>query len=676
MLEFDFMTSPARLASEQISASGHAGPVIPTASAISARRPLSVGGAAITGGFWLERLTTNRERTIGHGYDQLVRVGNVHNLRLAAGADGEYEALGKPMGLVFPFLDSDVYKWLEAVGWELGRGPDAALSRAADEVIAAVAAAQRPDGYLNSYVQVVGGGRAYEDLQWGHELYCTGHLVQAGIAWHRALGDDRLLDIAVRNVDSVERELGPGRRDGTDGHPEVEMALVELYRTTGERRHLDMAARLIDLRGHGLLGPGRFGVEYWQDHAPVRDAPTVAGHAVRQLYLDCGAVDVATELGDSGLLDAVQRRWRDMVATRSYLTGGLGSRHNDESFGDPFELPPDRAYTETCGAIASTMLAWRLLLATGDRAYADVIERTMYNGVLAGMSLDGTRFFYVNPLQRRTHRVSSGPGEGERASWYPCACCPPNLMRTLASWPQYLATSDATGVQVHQYATATIAAEPDAGPVRLGVETDYPWSGRVTVTVHETPPGPWTLSLRIPGWSGGGEVRVRRGDAGERREIRAGEPTVSETRSWAPGDVVVLDLEMNARWTEPDARIDAIRGTAALERGPLVYCIETADLPAGTAVEDVEVDTAIRPTDVPRDDLAPAMIGLEVAAVSRAPNTSSWPYDHRGTGEAAGHATDDAAGDAPFVLRPIPYFAWANRSVDGMRVWIPRRDGR
>jgi uncharacterized protein len=345
MLEFDFMASPARLAGEQRSVSDHVGPVLPTASAISALRPLNAAGVTISGGFWLDRLTTNRERTIGHGFDQLIRAGNLHNLRVAAGADGQYEALGKPMGLVFPFLDSDVYKWLEAVGWELGRGPDPALTSAAEEMIAAIAAAQRPDGYLNSYVQVVAGGRAYEDLAWGHELYCTGHLVQAAIAWHRALGDDRLLDIAVRAVDSVERELGPAGRDGTDGHPEIEMALVELFRTTGERRHLDLAARLIDVRGHGLLGPGRFGAEYWQDHLPVRDAPTVAGHAVRQLYLDCGAVDVATELGDDQLLDAVRRRWSDMVATRSYLTGGLGSRHGDEAFGDPFELPPDRAYT-------------------------------------------------------------------------------------------------------------------------------------------------------------------------------------------------------------------------------------------------------------------------------------------------------------------------------------------
>jgi uncharacterized protein len=671
--DHDFMASPARLASELLSTSDHVGPVVPTGSAISALRPLNAAGVAITGGFWLERLTTNRERSIGHGFDQLIRAGNLRNLRLAAGAAGEYEAIGKPTGLVFPFLDSDVYKWLEAVGWELGRGPDAELARAAEETIAAVSAAQRPDGYINSYVQVVAGGNAYQDLAWGHDLYCIGHLVQAAIAWHRALDDDRLLDVAVRAVDSVERELGPGGRDATDGHPEIEMALVELYRATGERRHLDLAARLVDLRGNGLLGPGRFGAEYWQDHLPVREAATVAGHAVRQLYLDCGAVDVATELGDAALLDAVQRRWQDMIATRTYLTGGLGSRHGDESFGDPYELPPDRAYAETCSAIASTMLAWRLLLATGDSAYADVIERTIYNGVLAGLSLDGTRFFYVNPLQRRTSRVAATPGDGERAPWFACACCPPNLMRILSSWPGYLATTNAAGVQVHQYADATIAAEPGAGPVRLTIETDYPWNGAVTVTVRETPLARWTLSLRVPAWCRAGSVAIRSGDEVQRREITGDGEAVAESRSWVPGDSIVLDLDVTARWTEPDPRIDAVRGTLALERGPLVYCIESADLPDGAALEDIELADEAQPSEVPCDDLGGAIIGLEISALRRGQGTSPWPYADGDGADGAGLADDDEAG-TPLVVRAVPYFAWANRSVEAMRVWIPRGD--
>ena len=464
-------------------------------------------------------MRTNRERTIPRGFEQLEQAGNLANFRLAAGAHGRYRALGEEIGVIFPFLDTDVYKWLEAAAWELGRAPDPALARDADEAIDLVAAAQRPDGYLNTFVQVVAPGREYQDLAWGHELYCVGHLIQAAVAWQRALGDDRLLAVAIRAADSVDRELGPAGRLAIDGHPEIEMALVELYRTTGERRYLELAARMVEARGDGLLGTGRFGPAYWQDHARVRDAPTVAGHAVRQLYLDCGAVDVATELGDTQLLDAVARRWRDMVDTRMYLTGGLGSRHDDESFGDPFELPPDRAYAETCASIASVMLAWRLLLATGEPDYADVIERTIYNGVLPGVSLDGTSFFYVNALQRRTERAPAKPGSGERQPWYACACCPPNLMRIA----QLVAAVPGDGRRAAgSSSTSTRPAEIHApladGTARLAVETGYPWDGSVRVTVLESPAQPWTLSLRVPGWCRSATVA----GAGRRARIVAG----------------------------------------------------------------------------------------------------------------------------------------------------------
>ena len=389
-------------------------------------------GVSVTGGFWAERLTTNHERTIPHGFEQLERAGNLSNLRLAAGAHGRYRALGEDIGVIFPFLDTDVYKWLEAVGWELGRDPSATLARQADEAIALVERAQRSDGYLNSYVQVVAPGSEYRDLAWGHELYSFGHLIQAAIAWQRALGDDRLL-----------RRRDPGGRRGRARARTRRPAGRSMVTRRSRWRSSSCSARpasdatsswrLASSRraGRACSGSGRFGPAYWQDHARVRDAPTVAGHAVRQLYLDCGAVDVATELGDRQLLDAVMRRWRDMIATRMYLTGGLGSRHRDEAFGDPYELPPDRAYAETCASIAGVMLAWRLFLATGDPDCADVLERTVYNGVLPGVSFDGTRFFYVNTLQRRTDRVAvdeRGRGVARRGSRAPaahrmsCAC--------------------------------------------------------------------------------------------------------------------------------------------------------------------------------------------------------------------------------------------------------------
>lgn len=616
--------------------------VLPTASAASRLRPIGATAIELWDGFWLDRLRINRERTIPHGFEQLKSAGNLHDLRLAAGtAKGPYQALGIMFDKPFPFLDSDVYKWLEAVGWELGRAPDSKLMAAAEEVIALVADAQRPDGYINSFVEVVGGGRPYLDLAWGHELYCIGHLVQAAVAWKRALDDDRLLRIASRAADSVDAELGPRGRLAIEGHPEIEMALVELFRTTGESRYLDLARRLIEARGQGLLGEGRFGAAYWQDHAPVRDAPDVAGHVVRQLYLDCGAVDVASETADAELLDAVLRRWKDMVATRTYLTGGVGSRFTGEAFGDPFELPPDLAYAETCGAIASAMLAWRLLLATGDPACADAIERAMYNGVLPGVSLDGTRFFYVNTLQRRTHRVAARQGAGERASWYPCACCPPNVMRVLASWPQQLATTDDSGVQLHQYAAAEIRTEAAGAPVHLKIEAGYPWSGSITVRILETPERPWTLSMRVPAWVGAAALEDETGT----HPVAAGERSIATTRQWRAGDAITLALDMPPRVIEPDPRVDAVRGCVAFERGPLVYCVETADLPAGIELEAVRLGRDVDLVPIARPDIADSIVGLQSPA---------------------------RAGGKSIELGAIPYFAWANRGAQAMRVWIPR----
>jgi DUF1680 family protein len=397
----------------------------------------------------------------------------------------------------------------------------------------------------------------------------------------------------------------------------------------------------IERRGHGTLAGARFGRAYWQDHLPVREAPSVVGHAVRQLYLDCGAVDVAVELGDRSLLDAVLARWRDMVATRMYLTGALGSRHRDEAFGDPFELPPDRAYAETCAAIASVMLAWRLLLATGEPACADVIERTLYNGILPALSLDGTAFFYVNPLQRRTHRVWAEAGTGERASWYACACCPPNLMRLIGSWQQLLATTDETGIQIHQYASADIHAETAAGALRLSIETDYPWGGAVRVTVEAAPDQPVTLSFRIPAWC---DAATLRDDGVEVAERTPDGRAIVATRTWRAGDSLLVDLPMSPRVTRPDPRVDAVRGCIALERGPLVYCIETSDLPSGVELEDISVAEAASIEAGPMPDLAASLVGLRVAA---------------------------HAGQTPVEIGAIPYYAWANRVVEGMRVWIP-----
>lgn len=629
----------------------------------AALTPLDAAEVRVTGGFWAERLRTNRERTIPHGLEQLEASGALGNFRNAAKASGRYVGGIDDAGLTFPFLDSDVYKWLEAVGWELGRGADEALRAAADEVVELVASAQREDGYLNTFVQLSGHAE-YSDLQWGHELYCVGHLTQAAVAWQRSLGDDRLVRVAAGAIAHIDSALGADGREGVGGHPEIEMALVELFRTTGQQRYLDLASLLVERRGRGLMGPGRLGDRYWQDHAPVREAPTMAGHAVRQLYLDCGAVDVAVETGDDELLGAVLARWTDMWATRTYLTGALGSRHRDEAFGDAMELPSDRAYAETCAAIASVMLSWRLLLATGESRFADATERTLYNAVLPGISADGTHFFYTNPLQIRSTTGSVVSAAGGRRSWYPCACCPPNLMRTLSTFEQLIATQDDAGVQLHQYASASVATPRAGGNLRLRVDTVMPFDGPVEIVVQESVEAPWSLRCRVPAWARDVSATVN----GEGAQA-PGAGWIELQRTWQAGDRIRIDIPMPVRFTVPDARIDAVRGTVAIERGPLVYTFEQVDLPAGVSLEDIDVRTDVEPTTRPIPALSDmeGLVAVEAQASVR-PHAEGaapgWPY---------GDLAEQSAALAPesITVRAMPYLAWANREPGPMRVWLP-----
>jgi DUF1680 family protein len=638
------------------------GPVQATAPAQAALRPVTA--SRITGGFWHTRQQVNATVSIPAGAQWLERAGNLANLRLAAGlTSGEYRG-------DLPFLDSDVYKWLEAVAWLLadGDGGEAgsALAARRDEIIGLLAAAQRPDGYLQSWFQVARPLPPYTDLQWGHELYCAGHLIQAAVAHARGTGRDDLLRIACGMAGHIDAALGPGGRPGVGGHPEIETALTELYRCTGEERYLRLAAHLLDQRGHGLLGDGRFGRAYWQDHVPVRHARKVAGHAVRQLYLLAGAADVALETGDRELLAAVVRLWEDMAGTRAYLTGGAGSHHTDESFGDPYELPPERAYCETCAAIASVMLSWRLLLITGQARYADLAERTLYNAFLAGVSLDGLGYLYVNPLQVRSGSVgAAGDQSAQRKPWFRCACCPPNIMRLLASLQYYLAAAGPGGLWLCQYATGRFAAA--AGEVE--VTTGYPWQGRVTVRVRASGPQPWSLHLRIPGWCADPRIMVN----GQPSAAHAADGWARLQHRWRPGDLVELDLPMPARLTAGHPRADAVRGCAAIERGPLVYCLEQADQPAGARLDDVAIapDAPLHAADQP--GLPSGVTAVRTAGYQRSPGPGGdapgwWPY--RPAGQPDGGRWED------ITLTAIPYFAWANRDPGAMRVWIPVRGPR
>jgi uncharacterized protein len=616
------------------------GVIVPTAQARIRHWPIDASGVRLVGGLLGERQRTNRDVTLRCGHEELERAGTLDNFRIAAG-----RAEGTRRGMVFS--DSDVYKWLEALAWELGREPSAELEQLTAETVELVAAAQEPDGYLNTYGQLAGADWRWSDLTMGHELYCGGHLMQAGIALSRATGDDTLLGVATRFADLVDDEFRGGAQHGTDGHPEVEAALVELYRHTSERRYLELADALTSRRGSGLFAGHHFGLPYFQDVEPVRGSRSIVGHAVRALYLAAGATDIYAETGDEELLDAMLAQWRDMTSDKTYLTGGVGSRHHGEAIGDAYELPPDRAYCETCAAIASIMWSWRLLLITGESRFADLIERTLFNGFLAGMSLDGRSFFYDNPLQVRTGHV--------RHRWNPVACCPPNIMRLLSSINQYVATTSASGVELHQYAPAVIrAVGPDGEPIGLAVKTQYPWAARVTIEITEGGPSEWTLALRIPAWARSATVDGRPVEAGGYARL---------TRRFATGDLVELELDVAPRLTAPNPLIDAVRGCLAIERGPLVYCIEQADQP-DTELARVLLDPDAACTDTgPLADLNGA-IGLTTQG--RLAELDGWAgvayRDRRDSPELGG---------PPATIMAIPYFACSNREIGTMRVWIP-----
>ena len=626
-------------------------------------RPLGLAGARIEGGLWSDTRHTNRDLSIPHGAAMLDACGNLENFRLALGESGTYRGSNDDGGSTAPFLDSDVYKWLEAVGWELAQGDSPELRAQAEPIIELVARAQGADGYLDTYFQVVKPGREFTDMEWGHELYVAGHLVQAAVAWKRGLDDDRLLRVAERFVARIAGEIGPGKREAICGHPEFEMALVELYRLTGETSHLDFARTLVDRRGHGLLARSDHGTRYWQDHEPVRTAPEPTGHSVRQMYLDCGVVDVAIETGDRELLASALTRWDAMLASFTYITGGLGAHHRDEAFGAAFELPPDRAYAETCAAVGSAMLSWRLLLATGEERFADLIERQLYNAILPALAPDGTHFFYTNPLMRRSNiaQILEGNSTTSRVPWPAIACCPPNLMRFLATLPDLAVTADSTGLQVHQYMSGAFSAEIDNGSVEIAVRTRYPWEGSAEILITQTIERPWSVSLRVPSW-------CRRAVAKVGGETYFGDDAgrIRLHRMWSVGDVIRLDLEMEPRCVEPDPRIDAVRGCLAIERGPLVYAVEDADLPVGASIESLEVEgTPILRAEVASEDGLGEMVWLSFDALVRSDPARPWPYGDAGTLMASGAVATR--------VRALPYFAWGNRRGLGMRIWLPCR---
>jgi uncharacterized protein len=621
-------------------------PVVPSRGP---RRPLGLREVQVTGGFWARRQRTNGEATIDHGRAWMDKLGWTGNFTAAGGGGRDDTRRGRE------FSDSEVYKLQEAMSWDTGRVANPEREAEIAELTSLIGSAQSPDGYLHTAFGRPGQRPRYGDLTFGHELYCTGHLLQAAVARARTAGADPLLGIARRAADHVCDAFGPDGLESVCGHPEIEPALVELARVTGEQRYLDQAAMFVDRRGHRSLPQHHVGWAYFSDDEPVRRATVLRGHAVRALYLASGAVDVAVETGDGELLEAVAAQFDRTLARRTYLTGGMGSHHADEAFGADFVLPADRAYSETCAAVAAVMLAWRLLLATGEARYGDVIERLLYNVVATSIGDDGRSFFYANTLHQRTptellpaDRERLGFGGGPRAPWFEVSCCLANMARLLASLSTYLATADDGGLQIHQYADADIATSLAGGRrVGLRMRTGYPDEGTVVLTVTESPGGdPWAVTLRVPEWAAGATVA----DPAGRRPAPPG--AVVLRRAFAVGDEIRLELPVRPRWTFPDPRIDAVRGCVAVERGPIVLCAESAD--GGLDLDDLRVDVAVAPDDGAK--------GVTVRGHAAAPSGRSWPYFPNAP--AAGSPT-------PTPVRLIPYHRWARRGPSTMRVWLP-----
>lgn len=643
------------------------------------RIPLASGQVALGDGelgSWQRR---NRDATVPHSIEQLRLAGNLDNLARIADPDHGADAFrGR-----YPFLDTDVFKTLEGLAYLLAEDEAAGTAPGEvrafyEEAVGVIQAAQRDDGYLNSYFQAPEiDKRPWEDLAWGHELYNLGHLIQAAVAANRRLGDARLLEVARAFADLAVRRFGPDGDPQVCGHPEVEMALVELFRETGERSYLELATAFIDRRGHGSVELRVFPAEYFQDSAPLRELDSVTGHAVRMAYLAAGATDVALERGDEELLASLQRLWDDMVATKLYLTGGLGSRHSDEAIGDRYELPSERSYSETCAAIAVMQWGWRLYLATGSAAVLDTVETVLYNAYAAGLSADGTAFFYDNPLQRRPdHLQRSGAepdGELLRRSWFGCPCCPPNIVRWTAELQDHLAVATPAGLELAQYTAATIATDR----LSCTVDTAYPWNGAVTVTIDAADDAELELALRIPGWAQGVTLRL----AGEPVDARPVDGWLRLHRRWTPGDTVELDLPMPVRAHGAHPSVDALRGSIAFARGPIVSCAEqqdtTADLDllrfsaadaAGAVVEhrrilDREGIDAVAL-------LVPAVVDAPAPAVLY-PVLSGGPDAEPATAPPADIASDTSATRTTATL--IPYALWGNREPDAMRVWFRAR---
>lgn len=597
--------------------------------------PIGFEQVKLKDGFWNDRLEVNRKVTIDACLAKCEETGRIQNFAIAGGL-----AKGEHKGLLYD--DSDVYKVLEGIGYSLVQHRDPALEAKADAIIEKIAAAQRPDGYLNTYYQLKEPDKRWTNIQYGHELYCAGHLFEAAVAYSAATGKSKLLDVAKKLADHIDQTFGPGKKLDPCGHPEVELALVKLSNATGEKRYLNLAKFFVEQRG-STKGRTSFG-EYAQDHKPLRDQTEIVGHAVRAMYLYSGAVDVAAATNDDTLLAPLEKIWKDVVTTKMYVTGGIGSSAANEGFTAPYDLPNDSAYCETCASVGMALWNQRMLLATGEAKYGDIVEKELYNGILAGVSADGSKFFYDNPLGSR--------GDHERVPWFDCSCCPTNIARFLPSIPGLVFAKSGNSIYVSQYVPCEANIEVNGVMVNLKMTTDWPYAGRVNIDINPEKPVTFALKLRRPGWC---RTVVYQHDKKEREHQSEFPPGDAAwelyERLYEPNDAVAAHFlgPIRREYAAPEVKAD--QGRVAICKGPLVY-----------AAEGLDNRGSARSIVLPKEASASVVLKADTTLSSiRAIKAKGFTVDRDALGTRAWRPAD-------VIL--LPYFQWANRGKSDMTVWL------
>jgi DUF1680 family protein len=588
----------------------------------------------IADAFWGPRLRTNRTATIEANLRQCESTGRINNFAVAGKlVDGQHKGE--------LYNDSDVYKMIEGIAYALADRRDPDLEKRTDAIIVQIAAAQQPDGYLNTYYTLVKPQERWKNIQYGHELYCAGHLIEAAVAYHQATGKNTLLNVARKFADHIGRVFGPGKRQDACGHEEIELALVKLARATGEKRYLEQAKFFLDVRGRA--DKRRLFGEYAQDHKPIREQSEVTGHAVRAMYLYCAMADVGAATGDKGLLQALDKIWHDVVDRKMYLTGGIGPSAHNEGFTVPYDLPNDSAYAETCAAIGMALWNHRLFLRSGDGKYADVLEREVYNGLLSGVSLGGDRFFYVNPLGSK--------GRHHRVPWFDCSCCPTNIVRYLPGMGERAYAHRDNGIWTVLYLGSSTTVPLKDGKVALTQKTRYPWDGDIEITVAPERSFAFDVHLRVPSWCHAAPTLTVNGEPcgaikTEKGYVRLG-------RTWKNGDVIRLTLPMPVERVYADTHVKADVGRVALQRGPVVFCLEGAD--NRDQVRNLCLPRDARLTSTYTKDLLGGVIVV------------------RGDALAVSRGQDEKLLTKPVPFQAVPYFAWDNRKAGEMVVWLPEK---